>query len=195
MHTVQQSRLLRQHQAWFWQMQFWHLQCAECFRRKEIMWRVLQDIKARNLRASEKVARQRLMQQCACGLAGLKVLERKKAVAIEWTILVSWEGIRQQMTTSAYLRELGPVETAFNHLLGLNVHPLTRERDLTQPLNQARNQHPLNADPVPYEEYLQQCDYTVVGGQRRMRDGRQGDGRERGNRPKKRQKAGFAFRT
>ena len=43
------------------------------------------------------------------------------------------------------------------------------------------------ADPVPHEECLHQWDAVAVGGRRGDREWIQGDGGERGRRPKKRQ--------
>ena len=116
------------------------------------------------------------------------------------------------MITFVYNRGLGPVSNentaahraphraggilnAFNNLLGLNMQLLTRNRGLIQTLDHTRDPLLLHTDPVPREDYLQQWDTMVGGGQRGLRGRRQGDGRERGSRPKKGQTAGFEFRT
>ena len=92
---------------------------------------------------------------------------------------------------------------AFNRILGLTMQSLTGEANqttptlsLNQPMNRTHKHHNhLNSDPVPYAEHLQQWDAMAVGGQRGDGGRMQGDGRERGSRPKKRQKAGLGFRT
>ena len=65
----------------------------------------------------------------------------------------------------------------------------------TQPMDRTHTHNRLNSDPVPYEEYLQQWAAMAVGGQTEDGESMQGDGRERGSKPKKRQKAGFQFRA
>ena len=90
-----------------------------------------------------------------------------------------------------------------NHVLGLTMQPLTGNANRTylsepQPDSSSRthtNHNHLNTDPVPYEEYQQQLEVMVVGGRWDEEGQMAGDGRERGNRLRKRHKAGFEFRT
>ena len=143
----------------------------------------------------EVLARQKVMQDSGDGWAGLHGSGRQGALAIVRTPLVYQESIRPQMIIFAYERELGPVQTAFDHILGLAMHPLTWETDqtaldLTQPLNRAQTHDHL----ISCKEYLHQWDAMAVGGRGRHGN-RCRDGREWRNRPKKRQKAGFEFRA
>ena len=112
------------------------------------------------------------------------------------------------MTSFAHKRDLGPVHTAFTHIVRLNMYPLTHNANpitqtilnrtqthlnRTQTLNRA--QIHLISDPVSYEEYRQQWDTMAIEVQRGTQEGMHGYGRERGSGPKTRQNSGFKFQT
>ena len=164
------------------------------------------EVKVSRLGRSEVVGRQRVMQEGEAGWAGLAGLEWQGGLATEHAQPLSQEGIRRQIIISAHHRELGPVQTAFNDIVGPAMKPLIRESDqaaldLTQPAN-GTHTHELKVwhgatvcSPVPYEAHLQQWNAMAVGGHGNAWEQTQGDGGERGSTSKKRQKAGFTFRT
>ena len=61
------------------------------------MQRIVYEIKNQKLGGFKVVARQRLLQECGDGLAGLQGTERREGLALEQANLVSWEGIKMQM--------------------------------------------------------------------------------------------------
>ena len=145
------------------------------------------------------LARQQVMQHgttawdCGDGWARLKELKWLGWIPVAQAHLVSREGIRRSMISFAYQRELEPVNTAFDNISGLTMQPLTWEsnpsaRNPTHQMSRAHNHDRLTSTPVPYEAYLQQGDAMAVGGDGNPWDWMQGDGRERGSGPKKRQK-------
>ena len=119
------------------------------------------------------------------GLAGMRGLEMRQALAMERADLVPREGIRRQMVPFARNGEPGPVTNAFSSVLGLGMQLLIRRSTRT-------HNHP-DSVPMPCEEYLQQWDAMAVGG--RTSDGGADARGWQGGRPKKRQKAGFRFWT
>ena len=103
---------------------------------------------------SEVVDRQGLMQGGEAGWAGPMELVGQGGRAIDQAQLLSRKRIRRQMVIVAYHRELGPAQTAFSHVVGLTMKPLTWQSDRTAlDLTQ-----PVNSNPVPSEAYLQQWD-------------------------------------
>ena len=111
--------------------------------RKEgyIMWCVVQQLKQCKLGGLGQLARQRLVQECECGLAGLQGLERTKVRAQ----LVLRGRARREVICFAYNGGLGPVLGTFNHTVGRTMQPLTGSAkqtplDLPQPMGSNRTQ-------------------------------------------------------
>ena len=111
---------------WFWCAQVWHLECSECFDRKGIRQHRVWDVKLSGL---ETVPWLRVMQDRGHGLAGLTGPARQGELVVVWAQPIAQESIRRQMIVFAYHRELGPIHTALDHILGLTMCLLACESD------------------------------------------------------------------
>ena len=141
-------------------------------------------LRARELRDRTGIATQEQEEQCSLGLA-----RQQQLVGLQQRALMGREGIVRKMLEAGARRAESSLFCYYQGMAELLPNPqYGRPVSLTHPADAASPETQPPTPPVPYAVYLQQWD----GGRGRGGEGEgglKGDGRERGNRPRKRQKA------
>ena len=188
-HFIEQKSLSKQQDRWFHNTRVWHLEWVEWIGQGAIVGETRGEgrhimLRARELRERAGIATQGQEEQCSLRLAMQRQLFERQRRA-----LMGREGIGRQMLEAGARRMEASYFEVYQGIFELSPTPqYGRPVSLTHPADAASPEPQPPTPPVLYAENLQQGD----GGRGQGGEGGgrlKGDGRERGNHPKKRHKA------